>query len=98
MERNLEDPSVNVNWLADQLAINRKTLYRKVERFIQLTPTDLISQFRLRKAAELLRIGYSVTQTATLTGFKSSSHFTTVFKEFYQQTPTKFIASQLKRA
>lgn len=98
LEQNLENPSVNVSWLADQLAMNRKTLYRKVERFIQLTPTDLISQFRLRKAVELLRIGYTVTQTATLIGFKSSSHFTTVFKEFYRQTPSKFIASQLKRS
>ncbi|GAB3644158.1 hypothetical protein GCM10027423_47950 [Spirosoma arcticum] len=97
LERNLGDPSVNVNWLADQLAINRKTLYRKVERFSQLTPTDLICQFRLRKAVELLRIGYTVTQTAIFIGFKSSSHFTTVFKEFYQQTPTKFITSQPKR-
>ena len=97
LEQHSPDPLVSVNWLADQLAINRKTLYRKVQSLLQLTPTDLIRQYQLNKAAELLRRGYTVSQTASLIGFKSSSHFASVFKEFYQQTPREFIASQLKK-
>ena len=98
LEQHLPDTSISVNWLADHLAINRKTLYRKVQNLIQLTPTDLIRQYRFRKAVELLRIGYTVRQTSGLIGFKSSSHFSSVFKEFYRQTPTEFIASQKKNA
>ncbi len=97
LEQHLLDSSISVNWLAAQLGINRKTLYRKLERLIRLTPTDLIRQYRLQRAVELLRIGYTVTQTARLIGFKSSSHFASVFKEFYQQTPSEFIASHRKR-
>ena len=96
LEQHLPDPSLSVNWLAAQLAINRKTLYRKVEKLSQLTPTDLIRQYRLHKAAELLHIGYTVAQTARLIGFKTPSHFASVFKKFYRQTPTEFIASQQK--
>jgi AraC-like DNA-binding protein len=97
LEQHLPDSSISVNWLAVQLGINRKTLYRKLERLIRLTPTDLIRQYRLQRAVELLRIGYTVTQTARLVGFKSSSHFASVFKAFYWQTPSEFIAGQLKR-
>eukprot|EP01031_Cornospumella_fuschlensis_P019724 gene19724-24170_t len=59
LEQHLDNPSISVDWLADQLAMNRKTLYRKVHSLIQLAPAELIRQFRLRKAAELLRSGYA---------------------------------------
>ena len=97
LEQHLPDSSISVNWLEVQLGINRKTLYRKLERLLQLTPTNLIRQYRLQRAVDLLRIGYTITQTARLIGFKSSSHFASVFKEFYQETPSEFIAGQLKR-
>lgn len=98
LEQHLDDPSIGVDWLADQLAMNRKTLYRKVQHLIQLSPADLIRQHRLRKAAELLESGNNVSETADLVGFNSPSHFTMVFKEFYQQTPTEFVTSRVKNA
>jgi AraC-like DNA-binding protein len=98
LDGHLHDSSVCVNWLANELAISRKTLYRRVYRLRQLTPNDLIRQYRLHKAADLLSTGCSVAQTASFTGFKTSSHFTAVFKEFYRQTPTKFMASRINRS
>ncbi|MFD2571468.1 two-component regulator propeller domain-containing protein [Spirosoma soli] len=98
LETHLKDPSLNVDWLADQLAMSRKTLYRKIHSLIQLSPNELIRQYRLRKAADLLRAGYNVSQTAYLVGFKTPAYFTIVFKEFYQKTPTEYIAAGLSQA
>ncbi|WP_461115163.1 hybrid sensor histidine kinase/response regulator transcription factor [Spirosoma jeollabukense] len=98
LDRHLDDSSISVDWLSDQLAMNRKTLYRKVQSLIQLAPADLIRQYRLRKAAELLKAGHNVAETADLVGFSTPSHFTIVFKETYQQTPTEFMANRLKNA
>lgn len=78
--------------------MNRKTLYRKVQSLIQLAPADLIRQYRLRKAAELLRAGHNVVETADQAGFSTPSHFTAVFREFYQQTPTEFISTLARRS
>ena len=97
LDNHLDDSAINVDWLADQLAMSRKTLYRKVNSLIQLSPNDLIRQYRLRKAADLLRSGHQVAETADLVGFKTPSHFTVAFKEFYQQTPTEFIANSLRK-
>lgn len=94
LDGHLDDSTINVDWLADQMAMNRKTLYRKVQSLIQLPPADLIRQYRLRKAAELLRSGRNVSETADLTGFSTPSHFATVFREAYQQTPTEFMANR----
>jgi signal transduction histidine kinase/DNA-binding response OmpR family regulator/streptogramin lyase len=97
LETHLDDPSINVDWLADQLAMSRKTLYRKVQSLTQLAPNELIRQYRLRKAADLLRSGHTMAETADLIGFKTPSHFTIVFKEFYQKTPTEFVANSVKK-
>ena len=98
LEEHLDNPSISVDWLAEQLGMNRKALYRKVQSLIQLTPTDLIRQYRLHKAAELLRAGNNVAETADMVGFSTPSYFSVVFKEFYQQTPSEFIASWSKIA
>jgi signal transduction histidine kinase/ligand-binding sensor domain-containing protein/DNA-binding response OmpR family regulator len=98
LENHLSDPLLNVDWLADQLAMSRKTLYRKIHSLVQLNPHELIRQYRLRKAADLLRAGHSASQTAYLAGFKTPSYFTMVFKEFYQKTPTEFVANGLSKA
>ncbi len=92
----LDDTSLNVDWLADQLAMSRKTLYRKVHSLTQLAPNELIRNYRLRRAADLLRAGNNATETAYMVGFKTPSHFSIVFKEFYQQTPTEFAANDLR--
>ena len=91
LDSHLDDPSLGVDWLADQLAMSRKTLYRKVQSVIQLPPADLIRQYRLRRAAEFLRAGHTVSETADLVGFNAASHFSQVFREFYQKTPSEFM-------
>lgn len=98
LENHLSDPSLDVDWLADQVAMSRKTLYRKIHSLVQLAPNELIRQYRLRKAADLLRAGYHASETAYLVGFKTPSYFTIVFKEFYHKTPTEFVASGLSQA
>ncbi|MBC3786784.1 hybrid sensor histidine kinase/response regulator transcription factor [Spirosoma utsteinense] len=91
LETNLIDVSINVDWLSSELSMSRKTLYRKIHSLTQLAPNDLIRQYRLRKAADLLRSGHNAAETAYLTGFKTQSHFAKVFKNFYGQTPLEFI-------
>ena len=95
LDGHLNDPTINVDWLAAQLGINRKTLYRQVLRLINHSPADLIRQCRLHQSVNLLRSGHSVTETAEAVGFRTASHFATVFKREYGQTPTEFVNAKL---
>lgn len=90
IEQRLDDSSMSVEWLAEQLAMSRKTLYLKVNSLTQLSPNELIRQYRLRKAIDLLRLGHSASETAYMVGFETPSYFTKVFREFYKQTPTEY--------
>ncbi|MFD2572327.1 response regulator [Spirosoma soli] len=90
IEQRLDDSTLSVEWLADALALSRKALYLKVHNLTHLSPIELIRQYRLRKAIDLLRLGHSAAETAYLVGFESPSYFTKVFREFYKQTPTAY--------
>ncbi len=92
LDENLSNTSLNVDWLANQLSMSRKTLQRKISSLTQMeVPSELIRHYRLRKAADLLLVGKNVTETAELVGFKAATHFTKSFKDFYHQTPTQFV-------
>lgn len=91
IEEHLDDSTLSVEWLAEELAMSRKALYLKVHNLTHLSPIELIRQYRLRKAIDLLRLGHSAAETAYLVGFETPSYFTKVFREFYKQTPTAYV-------
>ena len=92
LDENLSNTSLNVDWLANQLSMSRKTLQRKVSSLTNMEgPSELIRHYRLRKAVDLLLAGKNVTETAESVGFKATTHFTKSFRDFYHQTPTQFI-------
>jgi signal transduction histidine kinase/AraC-like DNA-binding protein len=91
VDERLDDSTLSVEWLADQLAMSRKALYLKVHNLTHLSPVELIRQYRLRKAIDLLRAGHGVSETGYMVGFDSPSYFTRIFREFYGQTPTAYL-------
>ncbi len=90
LESNLDNRQVDVGWLADQLAMDRKTLYRKLQSKLKLAPNALIRAYRLRRAGEMLRAGKTVTDTTYSVGFESLTYFGYCFKEQYGVTPSEF--------
>jgi CheY-like chemotaxis protein len=97
LEKHLDNPDVSVEWLADQMMMTRKTLLRKVQALVQLAPSEVIQQYRLRKAADLLRAGHSVSETAYAVGFNTPAYFGQCFKELYHVTPSEFSAANSVR-
>jgi signal transduction histidine kinase/AraC-like DNA-binding protein len=91
LEQHLDDSALSVEWLAEQLAMSRKTFYRKIQSLVQLSPVDLIRQYRLRKSIDLLKAGHNASETAYMLGFESPSYFARVFREFYHQSPTEYL-------
>lgn len=64
---------------------------RKFKSIYQTTPLQYIQQKRLEKSRELLAISdLSISDVAYDCGFKSLSHFSKKFKEFYGISPSEF--------
>ncbi|OWW27310.1 hypothetical protein B4Q04_06530 [Zobellia sp. OII3] len=91
IEENVDNQNLDLNSLAKKLYLNRTHFYQKVKVLTDQTPYELLKNYRLKKAANLLiHEKLSVQETCELTGFKSTSHFNKLFKEKYGVTPGKY--------
>lgn len=86
------DPEYNVEKLSDTLGLSRGHLHRKIKELTGTTPVDFLRNYRLSKAAELLRQKkYTVSEVAYQTGFSSPAYFSKCFKAVYNITPTEYL-------
>lgn len=85
------DPEFNVEKLSDTLGLSRGHLHRKIKELTGTTPVDFLRNYRLGKAAQLLKQKqYSVSEIAYQTGFSSPAYFSKCFKAVYNMTPSEF--------
>jgi signal transduction histidine kinase/DNA-binding response OmpR family regulator len=91
LEARLDDSTFGVEPLADSLGLSRMHLNRKIKAMTGMTPNELIRVVRLRRAAELLLTGASISAVADLVGFDTPAYFSKVFKEQYHLTPSEYV-------
>lgn len=95
IDKNLEDTDLDVEKLAKILNITRITLYRKIKATTNLSPIELITVTRLKKAAELLLQGaYRVYEVADMVGFSSQSNFARSFSKQFGMSPTDYLQTR----
>ncbi len=90
IEAYLDDSAFGVDELARQVGISRRTLNRKLTAVANQSANDIIRQYRLKRAAQFLLEGRNVSEAAFLVGYESPAHFSLIFKEFFQKTPSEY--------
>jgi AraC-like DNA-binding protein len=68
-------------------------LIRLFQKHLGLTPYSYLTQVRITKSRELLRLGEPVAQVALDVGFADQAHFTKRFKQFTGTTPALYARS-----
>lgn len=91
LDQFLDHPDFSISDLADKLAMSSRTLNRKLNSLTKMASSELIRNYRLKKAAAFLTTGFSVSEAAYMSGFESVSYFGQCFKEQYRITPSEFI-------
>ncbi|MBL7920485.1 MAG: response regulator [Bacteroidia bacterium] len=90
--KQIEDPELSVEKLADQMATNRSHFQRKVKTITGLSPSEIIKTIRLEKAHELLLSkNGNITEVAYQTGFSSQSYFTKCYTQHFGVSPTQML-------
>ena len=90
IKEHLDDVVFGVEELADILHMSRSTLHRKTKAVADLSPVQLIRNYRLTCAAQFLKEGFSSSEAAYKSGFESAAYFSKCFREFYHTTPVEF--------
>eukprot|EP00388_Colpodella_angusta_P019991 GDKJ01049930.1.p1 GENE.GDKJ01049930.1~~GDKJ01049930.1.p1 ORF type:complete len:553 (+),score=36.76 GDKJ01049930.1:208-1866(+) len=92
IENKLSDSTFNIVDLADALNLSAVQLRRKLKTQTNQTTVEYIRNYRLKKAAELLKNrNGNISDVAFQVGFESLSYFTKVFQEFYGKSPSDWL-------
>ena len=93
IEEHLSDPDFTVDRLAEEVALSRRQLTRRLKETVGETPAAFIRARRLERAKTLLAgKAETIGEVAYAVGFRSPSHFTQVFQEEVGPTPSDYQA------
>lgn len=90
--KNINDPELSVESLAEIMNMSRSTLYRKIKDITNLSPNELINIVRLKRAAELLlNENYKMYEIAEMIGYKSQTSFGRNFQKHFNMSPSDYV-------
>ncbi len=94
LEKNWQESDYTVTEFCRLLSMSKSQLYRKTIALWDLSPVQLLKDFRLNKAMELLKGNrLNVSQATFDSGFTSPSYFTKCFKKKFGLLPAAYLAS-----
>ena len=91
MDESLSSSEVDINRIAEIMKISRTNFYYKVKSLTGETPSTFYRNYKFNKAIALMKEGkYNLTEIAFMTGFSSSSQFSTSFKKHFGVSPKEY--------
>ncbi|MCF6223306.1 MAG: response regulator [Flavobacteriaceae bacterium] len=92
IEDNLLNPQFGIENFATELDLSQMQLYRKLKSINGRSPNEFVRDYRIKKAAELIRENnFNVTEVLYEVGYSSRSYFTKCFKDMFGVTPKNYI-------
>jgi signal transduction histidine kinase/CheY-like chemotaxis protein/streptogramin lyase len=91
LDEHLDDALFGVDQMADEMHMSRSSLHRKLKALTDMSTTEVLRNYRLRKASFFLLEGFSSSDSAYKSGFGSPAYFTKSFRELYGITPGDYI-------
>jgi len=87
----LEDANFKMEELAAPLNMSYSTIYRKCQALTGHSLVDFVRILRLKKAAVLItKNGFTISETAFMTGFNDPKYFSKCFKKQFKKSPISF--------
>lgn len=88
---NLGNSDFNSSLLCREIGMGRTSLYNKLKALTGMGSNDYINKLRMEKAMSFIKYeDLSITEIAEKVGFNNSRYFSTVFKQYTQETPTAY--------
>lgn len=92
------DENFNRTAMSSALAVSERQLSRNLRNIFDKTFIELLKEYRLDRAKQLLAEGKQVTQVGLEVGFSSPSQFSRAFREVNDTTPTQYQQEHAKPA
>jgi AraC-like DNA-binding protein len=93
LEANIDNPEMDVNYIASELLMSKSKLYAKLKSITGKSLVEIILNYRLKTAARLMiEEDLLMHEIIMRVGIESQSYFTRMFKKEFGETPTAFAA------
>lgn len=91
LQKNWQDPEFTVTEFCRALSMSKSQLYRKTIALWGMSPNQLLNEFKLNRAKELLKKqAVNISQATFDSGFNSPSYFTKCFKKKFGLLPAAY--------
>jgi len=95
INNHISDETFSVDIFAEEIAMSRSQLRRKLVALVGESPGDFIRSIRLRKAAKLIEQKYgNISEIAAEVGFSNPANFARSFKIEFGVSPTEYLNSK----
>ena len=89
VENRYQDSTFSVDDIADALAMSKSSLSRKLKSIADKTPLEIVTEYRLHRAQEMLKTGQSVSDVAYSVGFNDPFYFSRKYRSFFGYPPSQ---------
>ena len=89
VEKRYQDSDFSVDDIADALAMSKSSLSRKLKSITDKTPLEIVTEYRLHRAQEMLKSGKSVSDVAYSVGFNDPFYFSRKYRSFFGYPPSQ---------
>ena len=91
INEHLEDTRLDVAFLCKAMGMSRASLYNKLKAVTAMGAGDYINKIRMEHAIRLVTTtNLSIVEISEKTGFTTARYFSTAFKQYTGETPTKY--------
>jgi YesN/AraC family two-component response regulator len=98
MEKQLDNNTLTVDDLVDEMGMGRTVFFNKLKSLTGLSPVEFIREMRIKRAAQLLEDRqYNITEVTYMVGMNDSRYFAKCFKNTYGVTPSEYRRAALEK-
>lgn len=91
-KKNLDNEDIDMEAFITSLGMNRSQFFKKIKAITNTSPYELLKEFRLEQAAIFFQdTDMNVNEVCNMTGFKSRTHFSRLFKEKFGVAPSQYL-------
>lgn len=85
----IDDYNLNAQMISDSLGIKKKQLYARIEEVLTISVHDIIKNFRLLKANQLIKRGEvrTIKELSMSVGYRDAGYFSKLYKKAFEIDP-----------
>ncbi|MCW3786800.1 two-component regulator propeller domain-containing protein [Plebeiibacterium sediminum] len=92
ISENYTNPAFDIETFSSKMFMSRSLLYKKLKALTNVSPTEYVNMYRLKKSVVLLKSKkHQVSEVAFMVGFNDPKYFGRVFKKFFNTSPSSYV-------